>query len=521
MKRNELKFFGTANCRFQIGWLFICLFTALSMSACSDDDETPIEPFRFPEAQTLYVSAGETTSLSFSVNGAWILTSSQTWCTFNGELTTSGDAGSHTITLTITDVDQSLDADTEAAITMTAEGQSVVIATIIRSASGAEIIILNAAGEEVTEMKAGYSEYLYYTLTANYEFSVAVQSDWLEIDGTLYSTANTPVTVGLKVTDEANYYKYEQVGEVVLTNPEGSITKAIAISYPGMDADAIVISAPTRSAWHWEVSADGLTFSQEGTEYEPFFTLNALNDDYVVVCMEVSTDGYLFGVDSRYGSEPTYEDVTWLHIEDDGAGEILVTADAAESQSREAYLFAFPRAVYETIQGDLLSAIIDDDEVLYEYLQNNTLMQLTQNAEVAGDKALFVVTDGMYTQEFELEYTYSGPISGFQDLLEQKYGTTDIAFLKYTVGTTYIFSALPLNVSNEWMYEPTEFCWADGADAWNDSETYLSIEGTNYYKGSLNYPATQITFNYDPYDTIYMVFTDDAGGKRIMVFYNM
>ncbi len=529
--------------KFQFIWLVVALIGAFSLFACSDDDDdkatTSIE---FPDLQTIYVTAGDNTTLNFTASARFILTSSQNWCTFDGEISYSGEAGQQQVPLTISTQGLSQDSDDEATITMTMEGEAKAIATVIRSASGVEVTIYDEEDNEVSQMMAGYSSYNYYTITANFEFTAIELPEWLDIDGVIYSTSGTPVKFGLKVKDESAYYKYRQETEIAIGNRDTTITYPINIVYEGMDPEAIVISRATTDfdiiripTFNWVISQDGKTFSNEGDKYTPTFTVDVLNDDYVIVKIERIGNDYKFGVDSKYNSSKTYSDVTWQHITDDSQGNISFTVDAIESGSRQGYILAFPRSSYETIQEDLLNALVnvdDEDEteqseqwdIRYKYLQNNTLIGFTQ-AEESTD--VFIVVNGINPLEvYTLEDNYSGSYyTTLESKLQSEYATTDIQWLQYDANQwtdllypiNYLITPLPLDKEAEWAWDAIVFD-ADGNNAEAaDSPYNLAIEPQSY---DGTYPCLGFQMLEDPHMAFYMVFTDTEGKVRIFVLYD-
>lgn len=99
--------------------LTAALTLALTACGCSendDNDDSP-PPVAFPALERLTVDAGDECTLAFSAGTAWTLTSSAAWCSFvDGDFTQttiSGQAGSASIVIRITDANQSHDRDDE------------------------------------------------------------------------------------------------------------------------------------------------------------------------------------------------------------------------------------------------------------------------------------------------------------------------------------------------------------------------------------------------------------------------
>ncbi|MCD8209998.1 MAG: DUF5003 domain-containing protein [Prevotella sp.] len=528
--------------------MMIALMSLFGFTSCSDDDDDVISTkSSFPTLQEIYVNAGDNTTLSFTASARFILTSSQNWCTFDGEITYSGEAGDQQVPLTISRTGQSQDSVSVATITMIIGEESQAIATVTRSASDTEITIYDEDGNEISLLTAGYSNYIYYTITANFDFNAIELPDWLDLDGTIYSTKDTPTKVGLKVKDEASYFKYPQDAEVAISNESGTIIYPIQIVYDGMDADEIKITMSTSRTdviriptWNWEISQDGKTYKNEGETYGSIaFSLDALNDDYVVVKMERHGDDYKIGVDSRYNSSRSYTDVDWIHLSDDGKGGITFTVDALDEGSRIGYILAFPRKTYETIQEDLLYAIVNVDDadeteqaemgdIRYTYQQHNSLIGFTQEEESTD---LFVVVSGLdQNTKFVLEDTYSGSTyTSLESELQAKYNTTDIQWLKYDANqwdkayyeypVNYLITPLPLDKDAEWGWFENSFVYdANGNNAEANDDYDLAIEPQNY-QGL--YPCLGFQMlEKDPHMAFYFPFIDDDGNVRIFVLYD-
>ncbi len=547
MKTTNFK--NSANITFKVMscWVMVALMVVFGFTSCSDDDDDVISTkASFPTLQNIYVNAGDNTTLNFTASSRFILTSSQNWCTFDGEITYNGEAGDQQVPLTISYTGQSQDSVSVATITMIIGEESQAIATVTRSASDTQVTIYDEDGNEISMLTVGYNTYLNYTITANFAFTATEIPDWLEVNGAIYSTKDTPDEIGLKIKDDPSYYKYPQEMEIAISNESGTIVYPIQIVYEGMDSEDIVITTTSSRedviripTWNWDVSQDGTSFSNAGEKYPSLaYRVDALNDDYVVVKMERHGDDYKIGVDSRYNSSRTYSDVDWIHLSDDGKGGITFTVDALDEGSRIGYILAFPRKVYETIQEDLLYAIVNIDDadeteqsemgdIRYTYQQHNSLIGFTQEEESTD---LFVVVSGIdQDTKFTLEDTYTGSTyTSLEAELQAKYNTTDIQWLQYDANqwdktyyeypVNYLITPLPLDKDAEWGWFENSFVYDANGDNAEENDSYkLHIEPQNY---QATYPCLGFQMDEDPHIAFYFPFIDDDGNVRIFVLYD-
>lgn len=553
MKKIKFKPSGTLAEKFHINWFLVSLMMALCISACSDEDEDESAPF-FPQKQTVNCSAGETRDLTFEVNENWQLISSATWCMFvvngNEEYSTSGNAGTQTITLKITDESLSYDAKTVANLTLLMGGQEAIIAEVVRNVKGRDLKIYDADGNEIHEITVGYDSYQTFIVEANFYFAATNRPEWLDIKGgSIVGSANTKVTAGVRAaTDNANYYKYAQEGTLTFTDEEGLASFDIPLVYAGMSPDAINISTPVTNMFGWTVSLDGKTFRQAGTNTAAFvnyvpFTVEAFNDDYVRVYLMNSEWGYYCGIDEAditEGDELEEEldnsFVNWIHLTG-SEGNLNLKVDEVSSD-REGCVLVFPRSEYNQLKEDyraldeeaswnynnfLQYALINDGrdgnesteigEIFYKYQQRNLLIQFTQQEDKTDNssKELFAIQDGMLEKHACAEYT-----GNFKEEIIETYGTTDIMSIKYEVGVIYIVAPAPLLTTNEWAYDAILYD-PEGTKIENSN---IKWGGNNYYDTSNwdNYPAMSVCFNKNPWMETFLVFTDDSSKKRVLVF---
>jgi hypothetical protein len=415
MKKFRLKPLGELWEKFSMNWFFIGLLT-LCVSACSDDDDDVVPTF--PEKQTINTEANKTHELTFDAATNWQLTTSATWCRFvvdgGEEFSLSGGAGKQTITLKVTDEAQSAMEKTMAQVTLAMGNERAIIANVVRSVKGFELKIYDEEGNEIQEITAGYKEYKSFVVKANFHFAATNRPEWAEIQGgAIVGSATKEVTAGVQIVNEAKYAKYEQKGKITFADDKGLYAIDIPLVYNGMNRDEIEISGP--SAWNWEVSLDGQTFTQTSNSgitgsttssiYNDFvpFTIQAYADDFVIVYVE---EKQLYpGSWTFWASSEEDGDIDWMHIkrDDKNKSNVRIMVDAAE-QEQKGTILAFPRAVYNQIKGnDLLDNLTDSEynpetsmfnrEIKYIYEQENMLIKFTQKEKKENEEKALKITD--------------------------------------------------------------------------------------------------------------------------------
>ncbi|MCD8287800.1 MAG: DUF5003 domain-containing protein [Porphyromonadaceae bacterium] len=495
------------------------VIAAFSLGACSKEpeDNTKDEPFVFPDAQTFTVQANTIQTLTFTVNDSWTLTSDAGWATFDGELSCSGEAGDNSVDLTVSDLDQSLEETTTAKLTMTHDGDSEVICIIYRLPEGTEFSVTDAEGNEVNALTAGWDDYDYYTITANFEFAVTSQPEWLVTESAVTGSDGNPCTAGFKVVDDSSIYKYTQSGEITFANESGSISFVYVVNYAGM-GDGIDIEGAGR--WNWTANADGTIISHDGTETEPTFTISVQDDDYVIVNADYTDPtAWAFYVDEAYDSEKTHQDeaAAWIHVTaDDGKGTVTLSVDATTA-ARTAFVFAFPRSIYEKLGADSFAALYDEDGDFNESEYEEYVVAAIEQTLASGDEK-FAVKNGQTEDDVEVEtdcpegYDFSSVLSQYPDAY--------VGYVKGTVGVNYITTVLPLSENGEWICNAAAYD-ANGDTCSSQSYYYDCEPGSDYYSGGVNYYSYSVCVTHTPtVSYIYVVYTNDDE-KWVLFFYDL
>lgn len=338
----------------------LCL--ALTTTSC--DDKTPTNNIAFPEAQTIECSAGDTPSLSFTVDGAWQLRSDAIWCMFYTPTgivqDMSGSAGKHNVMLNITS-EGIKDVVTTATLTMKLGDKESVIATVVRSAEQHTLRIYNAEGKPTEYIELGYGEYVEFSVEANFRFAATAYSECVEIEGgAVTGGANERITSGACIVADGTRERYPFTAEaghsITFSDETGKTSLTIPVIYNGMGNDKIGIYGPETKNFGWEVSLAGDSFRllDDATgEYITYddaleFTIAATDDRYEVLFFEQKNDCGL----------PYYTtDAEWMHF-DKATGKL--TVDGSEQQ-RSGAVMALPMAIYDEVKTDIKSNIFELD----------------------------------------------------------------------------------------------------------------------------------------------------------------
>lgn len=477
--------------KFTLGWFFISLLMVFAVTACDDEDDN-VATVTFPEKQTIGGAAGETRSLTFDAVADWTLTSSSTWCYFITEGTPaakaaegvkeysiSGKAGKQTVTIGISDEGQDYDNATVASIVINMNGQEAVLAEVTRNAAGRTFkLYKKGEGDEWVEVsaeegiEAGYDNYIQYKAEANFRFAATNRPEWLTIEsGSVVGAANQTVLFGIKVIENRpDFSKYAQVGQLNFQDEEGKSVFTYNVSYKGMDPEAMSYEGPTQ--WNWEVSLDGLTFTQtsqgvsggeEKSEYKNFveFTITAFNDEFMPVFVEryEPYSGYYAFKTSIYDPEYPEETVDWMKLDSYENGKVRVKVQPSQ-EKREGYVLVFPKALYKKIEANPWTELFEWDmetgtQVIKRiYEENNLLMNVVQKElkqdgdEESGFKITYLDTEN---QSAEAELTHKPELGS-------NYGTTDCyQFTQPKTGmidqSFYIDPMLEGTYDVDWTYE--------------------------------------------------------------------
>ena len=416
MKHLDLKSIGDS-CKKMLykGTLLIGIAATCCLSACSDDDENSAVPV-FPELQSISCNAGETKDFSFEANTNWSLTTSEMWCKFVKDgvesFALSGNAGSQTVTISVTDEASSVDEASVAHLELTMGTQSVIIGEVIRSAKGSKLTVYDEAGTEIQQLTVGYGEFIPFKVQANFHFAATSLPSWIELEGgSLVGASDKVVESGLRVVQNDqdpfayDYDKYPVTADkgevIVFTDSEGKASFSIPVIYAGMDPNTINKEFPegTSHAYNWSVSMDGTNFAQDAgsgssTSGATFtghlsYRVKALNDQYK----------FVFGTPTTIGGMDFSTSSDWINITDDGKGNIALTANAG-TEERTIYVLVFSQAQFDAFQEDY-TAIWNGEDIADNY-QYNLLIQLTQRNTESGTAGQLFGESTYYNASYQI-----------------------------------------------------------------------------------------------------------------------
>ena len=372
--------------RLSLAMLLIAMSVVTSLSC--DKEKSEDGGVTMPQTQSIKCSVGERPTLSFTVNGSWQLSSDATWCKFISQsgdvLDISGNAGSHTITLRITD-DNLADSATIANLTMKMGSQTAVIAVVERSAREAKISLYDENGKPIQAIPVGFDDYATFYVEANFRFAATEFPYWVEfMSGSVAGAANERVTAKARIIPDGNIERYpidiERGFTATFADETGEKSFTFPVIYEGIGDDKLMFTGPTEKPFGWEVSLDGKIFRQKNeandthVEFPDKLTFNivAHNDDYEIICMEQVVECGL----------PSYDiNAMWMNFDK----ETMTLTVNPTTKSRYGSVMALPRGIYNQICDDIKANIFEFDyttgisleTVKYEYLKY-VIVEFTQ-----------------------------------------------------------------------------------------------------------------------------------------------
>ena len=364
----------------------LMLVVAFALGATSCEKETPIA--KLPDAVVVECNAGEKPTLSFTADEGWQLSSDQLWCKFitsAGELQEmAGGAGQHTVTLKITDDNNSTKDWSTANITMKMGGNTAIIATIKRMPSQLYMNIYNITGEKQKAFELGYVSYIPMKVEANFRFAATDIPNWVEVaqydenhnivvTNAITGTPGESTEVLLRIVNNGDRERYPitvEDGHVIkFSDEEGTADFEFPITFNGMGNDKLTFTGPTALNYGWEVSLDGKTFRQLDESNETTTTLSdklefkitAQDNIYNILYIEQKIERGMSSFEhiGTTLSDPTLsnEEDSWMHFNMED-----MTLTIEESQTpRYGLVMALPEGVYKNIQTDILGSILDVD----------------------------------------------------------------------------------------------------------------------------------------------------------------
>lgn len=341
--------------------MILLLAAATLFVAC--DRESKVNASAFPKMQELKCEAGKTTSFGFTMEREWQLSSDALWCKFitaSGEqYDHSGGAGTHTITLRISD-ELIKDEPTVANITMRIGETERVVATVLRGAKQLTLDIYDTNGKRLDAINIGYEEWNTFVVKANFRFAACDFPEWVEVEGgAIAGDSDHSATARVRIVPNGDRERYPITAEeghfMVFTDESGNNTIEHPIVFDGMGNDKITIAGPTNQYYGWEVSLDGEEFRQadeEGNYTTPEgglkYTITARNNEYELLYIEEKIDR---------GIRSYNLNADWMRFD---TATMTLSVEPTNA-TRYGIVMALPMGLYNKIEGDIAANIFEED----------------------------------------------------------------------------------------------------------------------------------------------------------------
>jgi hypothetical protein len=350
---------------FKIKFWAVALTMAIIAVACSNEDT----PKPLPTLDNIECKAGDRPQFVFTSNHDWHISSDALWCKFitaAGEVQdTSGKAGTHTITLRISDVSIK-DEPTTARVTIRMGATSQTLVVVERAAKELVLKIKDSNNKTLENIELGYNDWQPFNIEANFNFAATTFPEWVEL-GTkegenivtgIAGTANEPLTAYARIIPDGERECYpitaDQGNNITFADAEGKASFSFPIVFDGMGEDKLTFTAPTADTFGWEVSLDGTLFRQVGETAEESVTfknslsynITSRNKEYTALLIEKVIDrgisSYVIGAD-------------WMHFANG-----TLTVDATNA-TRYGMVVALPNGIYNDICNNLSENLFELD----------------------------------------------------------------------------------------------------------------------------------------------------------------
>lgn len=195
-------------------WTLLAACTLALTSCGGDDSESAPEPITAPTLEAIDVEGGQSGEFTFTAPAEWTLrvTKGSSWCKIASEYT-SGEAGAQTIPYTI-EVANEFDVEDTAEVTITfGSGSNTATTTfeVIRAPRSRELVITDSEGNKLQALTITTEQledeimatiFVSGTVTANFDWSIKEQPEWLHNEGgeTFSGSADEAVEVSFSTT---------------------------------------------------------------------------------------------------------------------------------------------------------------------------------------------------------------------------------------------------------------------------------------------------------------------------------
>lgn len=499
-----------------------------------------------PGAQEIECKAGDNPTVSFTAGDSWQLSSNATWCQFvtsAGNMPEmAGSAGTHTITLNITDENNGNKWST-AEITMKIGGQRGVIATVKRHPKELYMKLTDISEGPQQAFTIGYVDYVPMYIEANFYFAATDIPYWVEVrqldeeteevlgEGSITGVPGVRSLVHLRILNDGDRERYaitKDDGYVIkFSDEDGNANFEFPILYGGMGNNNLTFVGPTEQKYGWEVSLDGKTFRQhdESNSYtttypdELCYTITAYNDEYEILYIEKKIErGILsYEVIGTNAYDKQDEKKSWMHFDKEA---MTLTIDEG-STTRHGLVMALPRGIYNRIRADIDKNIYDVDgasgidlPIIHQDYEKYVIIELTQRdfAELEPYEGMYVYHSLTTLEIVASEYT--------NDTIMAEYGVAKA----YTVPfVNSVEGKKPGIVIDPRIENWTTLMFEDGnatAEVYHMGEK-LKISDDEYYLGE-NKDENMALYLWGPKsgwqsEPVYIVFKVNGEAKKLLV----
>ena len=357
--------------KYKTNILLQCLMalTVWAFVSCDDTmggDADATSSLNFPADTVIVAVPREIVAITFDVAYNWKVTSNKEWCLVDGEKTkyTSGKPGVNTVKYVIGDAVNPYVGD-EAVITMTMEGTSSEVAHIVcrptkeygilvkdkdRVYANGESIIIGTSGELELSLDAPFKIE---------ELTFEFPTEWLDVQ-------IGDATMTLHVKEESLRYIVNNELDSLCLFKENACRSSFHIQYEGMNPFELLSQGQLDMPLIVSRDANKVTINDEPKEMPTSFAITALNDDYQVVSLSYDN------VERNFSN--LLDEERWFDVVDDELGNVILSVQEGnvnEGNDRIAYLWAFPKAISDSLERVGFEAMIDS---LYSYEMVNGMM---------------------------------------------------------------------------------------------------------------------------------------------------
>lgn len=341
--------------------IVIYIFAFLACTAlfsCDEKNKDEVKSvFFFSDIKELDLSLIETGEnaigyFTLDATGKCVISSNRMWVTFStdakSEFTHSVQCNETVDTVFVKVSNEARDfAEANAVITLFANDEELVVATITRSAASKKVVLKDESDNIVESINIDNKATAWICFDASFECGIIDYPEWM-----------------VEPVAENGGYRFDVVQEAVPMEQSGTIMVSdksftnkyeFSVVYEGMDPKAMRIDGD--SPWGWIVSLDGKEFKKDES------SLIDGEDNTVIeggLNMSVTCRDYSYEiVFAEFVSETLLikdESEAWVKATRDEADtkSIHVTVDeCSASSSRSGYLFAIPDALLDEFKSDV------------------------------------------------------------------------------------------------------------------------------------------------------------------------